>query len=91
MTIQEVDLLCVGAGGAECTEGGAVVAHGGEGHAQGVHESKAVKHHGPCPQGGEGHVDEEEAEDAEYGVLGVSFVGYGDVEDGSRVDRKSVV
>lgn len=44
----EIRQGCVGAGGAECTEGGAVVAHGGEGHAQGVHESKAVKHHAPA-------------------------------------------
>ena len=76
----------VGTGGSELAEGRACVGHGGEGDSDGVHEGDSVHHHACGPECGEGHVDEEEAEDAEYGVLGVSFVGYGDVEDGSRVD-----
>ena len=77
----EVRQCRIGAGGAEFTEGGTGVAHGGEGHAQGVHESKAVKHHGPCPQGGEGHVDEEEGQHLEYRIPGEFFLSHGHVEN----------
>ena len=82
----EIGECRVGTGGSELAEGRACVGHGGEGDSDGVHEGDSVHHHACGPECGEGHVDEEEAEDAEYGVLGVSFVGYGDVEDGSRVD-----
>ena len=79
---------CVGAGGAELSEGRTGVAHGGEGNAQGIHEIQAVEHHGPGPEGGEGHVNEEERQYLEHRIPGELFLPYGHMENGPGVHMK---